>query len=85
MLQDALCGASKVALVCCVSPGAPSAAETLSSLNFASRAAQVALGPPRKAGAEEGGTPKAAGATPSSRRWRHGLSLTPWVADKSLS
>ncbi len=41
MLQDSLCGSSKVMLVCNLSPEAASAGETLSSLNFASRAAQV--------------------------------------------
>ena len=41
VLQDSLCGSSKVMLVCNLSPEAASATETLSSLNFASRAAQV--------------------------------------------
>ena len=41
VLQDSLCGCSKVMLVCNLSPEAASAGETLSSLNFASRAAQV--------------------------------------------
>ena len=41
VLQDSLCGSSKVLLVCCISPEAASAAESLSSLNFAARAAQV--------------------------------------------
>ena len=41
VLQDSLCGSSKVMLVCNLSPEAASAGETLSSLNFASRAAQV--------------------------------------------
>lgn len=41
VLQDSLCGSSKVLLVCCISPEASSAQESLSSLNFASRAAQV--------------------------------------------
>ena len=41
VLQDSLCGSSKVLLVCCVSPEADSAQESISSLNFASRAAQV--------------------------------------------
>ncbi|KAL4436364.1 hypothetical protein ABPG77_009926 [Micractinium sp. CCAP 211/92] len=49
VLQDSLCGSSKVLLVCCVSPEVANAQETLSSLNFASRAAQVELGPIRKA------------------------------------
>ena len=48
VLQDSLCGSSKVMLVCNLSPEAASATETLSSLNFASRAAQVTppLSPP---------------------------------------
>ena len=41
VLQDSLCGSSKVLLVCCVSPEPASAPESLSSLQFASRAAQV--------------------------------------------
>lgn len=41
VLQDSLCGSSKVMLVCNLSPEASSASETLSSLNFALRAAQV--------------------------------------------
>ncbi|GFR50278.1 hypothetical protein Agub_g12465 [Astrephomene gubernaculifera] len=44
VLQDALCGNSKVLLVCNIAPESTSASETLSSLNFASRAAQVELG-----------------------------------------
>ncbi len=44
VLQDALCGSSKVLLVCQLSPESVSCPETLSSLNFASRAAQVGLG-----------------------------------------
>ncbi|KAI8466291.1 MAG: the Kifc3 motor domain in complex with Adp [Monoraphidium minutum] len=57
VLQDSLCGGSKVLLVCNLSPEAISAPETLSSLNFASRAAQVELGPTRRAapGAAAGG------------------------------
>ena len=43
VLQDSLCGSSKVLLVCCISPEASSAQESLSSLNFASRAAQVSV------------------------------------------
>ncbi|CAL5228511.1 g11661 [Coccomyxa viridis] len=49
VLQDSLCGSSKVMLVCNLSPEAASAGETLSSLNFASRAAQVELGPAKRA------------------------------------
>ena len=67
VLQDSLCGSSKVLLVCCLSPEPGSAGETLSSLNFAQRAAQVELGPARKAsgeGAKTGGAP----ATPAARR-----------------
>ena len=41
VLQDSLSGSSKVMLVCNLSPEAASAGETLSSLNFAARAAQV--------------------------------------------
>jgi len=48
VLQDALCGSSKVMLVCNISPEAVSASETLSSLNFALRASQVELGQARK-------------------------------------
>ena len=50
-LQDALCTAtsSKTLLVCNVAPEAASTSETLSSLNFAARAAQVELGPSRRA------------------------------------
>ncbi|MEW5300189.1 MAG: hypothetical protein WDW36_003136 [Sanguina aurantia] len=44
VLQDSLCGTSKVLLVCNLSPESVSSSETLSSLNFASRAAQVELG-----------------------------------------
>ena len=43
VLQDSLCGSSKMMLVCNLSPERASASETLSSLNFASRAAQVIL------------------------------------------
>jgi hypothetical protein len=52
VLQDSLCGSSKVLLVCNLAPEAESAQETLSSLNFASRAAQVELGPARRATAD---------------------------------
>ena len=55
VLQDSLCGSAKVLLVCCVSPDAESTSETLSSLNFATRASQVELGPVRRA-AETGGS-----------------------------
>ena len=41
VLQDSLCGSSKVMLVCNLAPEAASGTETQSSLNFASRAAQV--------------------------------------------
>ncbi len=41
MLQDSLCGSSKVLLVANLAPEAASAAETLSSLSFAARAAKV--------------------------------------------
>ena len=47
VLQDSLCGSSKVMLVCNLSPEAASAGETLSSLNFASRAAQVDADTPK--------------------------------------
>ena len=50
VLQDALCGSSKVMLVCNLSPEAASAGETLSSLNFASRAAQVKTRPAQSPG-----------------------------------
>ncbi len=49
VLQDSLCGSAKVLLMCCVSPDADSTSETLSSLNFATRASQVELGPVRRA------------------------------------
>jgi hypothetical protein len=48
VLQDSLCGSSKVLLVCNLSPEATSCNESLSSLNFASRAAQVELGQARR-------------------------------------
>ena len=51
VLQDALGGTSKVLLMCCVSPEVESSPESLSSLNFAARAAQVELGPVKKASA----------------------------------
>ncbi|GBF90584.1 ATP binding microtubule motor protein [Raphidocelis subcapitata] len=57
VLQDSLCGSSKVLLVCNLSPEAVSAGETLSSLNFASRAAQVELGPARRAAGGGASTP----------------------------
>ena len=41
VLQDSLCGNSKVLLVCNVAPEAAEIGETLSSLGFAQRAAQV--------------------------------------------
>lgn len=41
VLQDSLYGTSKVLLVCNISPEAESSSETLSSLNFSARAAQV--------------------------------------------
>jgi hypothetical protein len=73
VLQDALSGTSKVLLVCNLSPEGQSASETLSSLNFASRAAQVELGQARRTADRDGsgtaaaasinpGTPKAASA-----------------------
>ncbi|KAI3430807.1 hypothetical protein D9Q98_009218 [Chlorella vulgaris] len=72
VLQDSLCGSSKVLLVCCVNPEAASAQESISSLNFASRAAQVELGPIKKA--NEG--------TPASRRQSTGAgpALSPLAA-----
>ncbi len=59
VLQDSLCGSSKVLLVCNISPEANSAGETLSSLNFASRAAQVELGQARRAVVERAAQPAA--------------------------
>jgi len=50
VLQDSLCGSSKVMLVCNVSPEADSVSETLSSLQFASRASQVEMGQAKKVG-----------------------------------
>jgi hypothetical protein len=43
VLQDALCGSGKVLLVACVAPEPEAAAESLSTLAFAQRAAQVEL------------------------------------------
>jgi kinesin family member C2/C3 len=43
VLQDALCGHSKVLLVCNVAPEATEIGETLCSLGFAQRAAQVCV------------------------------------------
>uniref|UniRef100_A0A1D2ACD9 Kinesin-like protein n=1 Tax=Auxenochlorella protothecoides TaxID=3075 RepID=A0A1D2ACD9_AUXPR len=64
VLQDSLCGSSKVLLVCCLDPDPASAPESLSSLAFAARAARVELGastPSARAtpsqGRAEGGTP----------------------------
>ncbi len=67
VLQDSLCGSSKVLLVCNLSPEGASVPETLSSLNFASRAAQVELGQVKKAAADKqqaggAGSPSAGGA-----------------------
>ncbi|KAL4517975.1 hypothetical protein Ndes2526A_g02341 [Nannochloris sp. 'desiccata'] len=45
LLQDSLGSSSKVLLTCCVAPELESAGETLSTLNFAQRAALVELGP----------------------------------------
>lgn len=83
VLQDSLCGSSKVLLVCNLSPEAISCQETLSSLNFASRAAQVELGPVRKvapgekqaaaAGASDGGS---GGGSEGSRASSPGASPT---------
>jgi len=53
VLQDSLCGSSKVLLVCNLSPESASTQETLSSLNFASRAAQVELGQVKRVAAEK--------------------------------
>jgi len=41
VLQDALGGSSRTALVICCSPSIDSAGETLSSLRFAARAASI--------------------------------------------
>ncbi|KAG2485792.1 hypothetical protein HYH03_015503 [Edaphochlamys debaryana] len=49
VLQDSLCGSSKVLLCCNIAPESNSASESISSLNFASRAAQVELGAARRA------------------------------------
>jgi len=54
VLQDSLGGSSKVLLVCCVAPEAESASETLSTLAFASRAAQTELGQARKCNGDAG-------------------------------
>lgn len=55
VLQDALCGSSKVLLVCNLAPEPCSCGETLSSLSFAARAAQVELGQARRAAAPHAG------------------------------
>jgi hypothetical protein len=62
VLQDALCGSGKVLLVACVAPEAVAMAESLCTLSFAQRAAQVELG--------GGGAARAAVASPraSARR-----------------
>jgi kinesin family protein C2/C3 len=49
LLQDSLCGNSKVLMMCNISPEESSASETMSSLNFAARANQVETGPVRRA------------------------------------
>ncbi|EFJ44391.1 kinesin [Volvox carteri f. nagariensis] len=51
-LQDSLCGDSEILLLCNIAPEATSASETVSSLNFASRAAQLEL-LARRAGSAE--------------------------------
>ncbi|GIL50300.1 hypothetical protein Vafri_6495 [Volvox africanus] len=53
VLQDALCGDSKVLLLCNIAPEATSASETVSSLSFASRAAQLELGIARRSASVE--------------------------------
>ncbi|PNH03806.1 Kinesin-4, partial [Tetrabaena socialis] len=53
VLQDSLCGSSKVLLVANISPEHTSGSESLSSLNFASRAAQVELGAARRSAPSE--------------------------------
>ncbi|GIL87171.1 hypothetical protein Vretimale_14274 [Volvox reticuliferus] len=53
VIQDALCGDSKVLLVCNIAPEATSSSETVSSLNFASRAAQLELGIARQSASVE--------------------------------
>ncbi|KAF6259988.1 P-loop containing nucleoside triphosphate hydrolase protein [Scenedesmus sp. NREL 46B-D3] len=62
VLQDSLCGSSKVLLVCNLSPEPASCSESLSSLNFASRAAQVELGQARRTPAAAGSSSTAADA-----------------------
>jgi hypothetical protein len=66
VLQDSLCGSSKVLLVCNLSPEAASCNETLSSLNFASRAAQVELGQARRVPAGPAAAAAAAAAAAGS-------------------
>ncbi|KAF8062937.1 KIN14Q [Scenedesmus sp. PABB004] len=72
VLADSLSGSSKVLLVCCCSPEPASASETLSSLNFAARAAQVELGAARRAPAAaanpagDGAAAEGGGAPPAS-------------------
>jgi hypothetical protein len=79
VLQDSLCGTSKVLLVCNLSPEAASCGETLSSLNFASRAAQVELGQARRV---TGSAPTAAAAGGSNADG--GGSLSPEPSSSSL-
>ncbi|KAK9840829.1 hypothetical protein WJX81_007551 [Elliptochloris bilobata] len=54
VLQDSLCGSSKVLLVADLAPEAASVAETLGSLSFAARAAKVELGCARHGAAAAG-------------------------------
>jgi hypothetical protein len=56
LLQDSLGGSSKMLLMCCVAPELESAGETLSTLNFAQRAALVELGPSVASGYDNNGS-----------------------------
>lgn len=64
VLQDSLCGNSKVLLVCNLSPEPGSVSETVSSLNFAQRAAQVELGQARRTTTEKAGNDRATSPVP---------------------
>lgn len=69
LLCDALSGSSKVLVVCQLSPDASEASESLSSLGFASRAAQVELGAARRGGnaGNSGGSDASAPSSPGRR------------------
>jgi hypothetical protein len=85
VLQDSLCGSSKVLLVCNLSPEATSCNESLSSLNFASRAAQVELGQARRVtGSAPTPTPAAAATPAGGSNADGGGGLSPEPSSNSL-